>query len=323
MNSEKAFLEAQSALFKARVDSEKQQFPGFGDNFGKSGASSFEAAGRDKFHVTAKTAGAYQIAAKELAKILLGEQEASVLLTEADRNSVPAYLNESTRLTRIGLEVRQLLGASLAPEASGSAALIGVGSLLSELAQVTKLFRTDKNVSFSDVDLPDELLTDLIAVEAGAKVIYPSAYVDSLLDGSYATTFAQGLKQILSRRSELLKLTGANKAKADVVLTEINQWASQLTAPDATTKLPLLLTVLRGEVVSGAIKGVSGRTLNIKVLAEGGSSLKTSSIWRSDRLYASGGVVVSYTIAKGGTAPAIIKAGLITSETPFQRIPLK
>lgn len=323
MNHTRAFVEAETALLKANIDAAKQKFPGLGDSSGKSGELSFDTAGRDKFHVSARTAEAYQSAAKELAKILLDEQEACVLLTDADRNSVPVFLNESTRLMRIFLELRELVEIPVVQEGSVAASIVGAGSLLTELAQITRLFRSDKAVSFTDADLPDELLTDLIAVEAKNKVIYPNAYLDSLLDGSYSTNFGQSLKKVLDRRNDLRKVTGVNKVKAETLMAEITQWSLQLTNADAITRAPMLLTILRGEVVTEAMKRAGGRTLNVKVLAEGGTSLKTSNIWRSDKLYASGGVVISYRVAKGGLAPSITKAGVISSETPFQLIPLK
>lgn len=324
LTDKKALLDAQDALVKSEATLEKDKFPGFGENFGKSGALTVDSAERDKFHITAMSAQAFPDAAGKLAAILIEEGKPVVLLTDADRNVVPLYWSEKLRLDRIDANVLSLIGPppkTATPE--GVAELLGIGSLLSEISQFTQLFRTDKNIAYADSLLPDELFLDLVAVEAKSKVLYPSGTLDALLTGSYGSDFARQLQKSFQRRDSLLSITSAGKKeKAAAILAEMDSLASNLSTPDASTKVPLLMNVLRGELVQGSIKAADGRVLSVRVAAKGGASLRTSSVWRSDRLYASGGVIVTYRLTSGGPFPTIIRAGVILSETKFVRLPL-
>ena len=322
LNDEKALLEARSALDKAKATGIKERFPGFDKDFGKEGALIIESAERDKFHVTARAADAFLIAAQKLAAIHSEVPGKSVLLTNLDRSAVPTYWRENRRLIKIATEVRDLLGPKVTPEALPAAGILSVGSMLSELAQFTKLVRGDKSIAFAVTDLPDEILLDALTVAAKGSVLYPASTLDALLDGSYPTEFGKILLDVTKRRSELLTAPGAKQARAKAVLAELDAMAADLSAADTLTQAPLLMTVLRGEVVNRDLISTNGQVFAIKIVAKGGTSLKDSRIWRSDRPYAAGGVVTAYRITTGGTSPTILRAGVVTQETAFQQIPL-
>lgn len=330
---QKALVDAQNELAKSEAGLAKSKFSGFGDNFGKTGAVTVESAERDKFHITAKSAEAFPDAAKQiLAALPLEEAKPVVLLTEADRNSVPIYWSEKIKLDRLASAVDDLLGKEVQKaEKEGNADLLGIGSLLSEVAQFTQLFRTDKSVAFAESSLPDELLLDLIAQQAPTKVIYPSAAMDALWTGGVSSNFGSLVSALFKRRGKLSEFSEKAKGKKDqtaaaaaasAALADLDALATSLATPDVTTKIPLLLTVFRGEFVAGALTSNSGRALTVKVAEKGGASLKTSSIWHSDRLYASGGVVATYRLTSGGTVPTVTRAGVVVSETKFVRVPL-
>lgn len=322
LNDEKALLEARSGRDKAAATSIADRFPGFGNDFGKQGTLTIDSAERDKFHVTARAAEAFTRVADRLAVILSDTDGPSVLLTDADRNALPVYSREYTRLLRLATDVRALLGPTLTPEAIPAAGLLSVGSLVSELAQFTQLVRTDKSVAFANTDLADDVLLDQIVVAAKGKLIYPASVLDSLLNGNYPSEFAKALREVTKRRTELLAAKAPKLDKAKSLLSEINSLSEDLTAQDANTKFPLLMTAMRGEVVNAALIASSGQVFSVTVAAKGGSSLKVSSIWRSDRLYAAGGVVASYRLVSGGPTPKILKAGVIAEETAYKQIPL-
>lgn len=327
LTDQKALIDAQVGLATSQASQAKGQFPSFGDNFGKTGALTVETSERDKFHVTARSAESFVSAAKQIATILSAEIATPVvLLTDADRNAIPIYWSERIRLNRLLTDTKPFSDVtSPTPEAAG-AAISGVGALLSQVAEFSQLFRTNKSVAFDDSLLPDEFLLDLVAAEPTTmgKLLYPAGALDSLLEGASSTQFGKDIATLFSRR---LKLTAALAVKdkkeiASAILAEMDTLATRLVATDAATKVPELLTVMRGELASDYLKVADGRTFSLKVAAKGGASLKTSSIWHSDRLYASGGIVVTYRLSSGGQLATVKKAGVIVSETKFMRIPL-
>ncbi|MGK5078906.1 hypothetical protein [Janthinobacterium sp. HLX7-2] len=322
--------EAIAAKNKSEATLAASEFPAFPDGFGKAGTVTVDAADRDKFHVTARTAESFKKAAQALAATLPAAKagKMSILLTDADRNAVAVYFKESQRIGAITKDMCALVNdkALIKPEAFGPE-LIGVGSLLNEIAQFAKLFRTDKSISFTSTDLADDILFDLLAVAASDKLIYPAGGIDALLDGSYATEFAKAVRTMTQCRAAPPKAPiTSDKDKATVAA--VDALATELASADTVTRQPILLSALRGELVQNSLASANA-FLSVKVAAKGGASLKTSSIWRSDRLYAAGGVVVAYRLTEKGDpgqgnviVPKVLIADVITQETEFVQVPL-
>ncbi|MCQ9376301.1 hypothetical protein NMQ14_18820 [Methyloversatilis sp. XJ19-13] len=324
INNKKALIEAQDALMKAQVALLKNRFPAFSEDFGNAGALTIESAERDKFHVTARSAEAFRSAARQIANAIKNDGNPVVLMTDADRASVPTFWSERAALQRVDSEIIKLLGdIPKDPDKESSLALFGIGTIMSQVAQFTQLARTDRSLAFTDSLLPDELLYDLVAIELSQTALYPGAAVDAILATGAASTFAKQFDAIAKRRATLTKVDGKDKEKAAAVLAEFDELSARLVAVDASTEMPLLLTVLRGELVDQFLIASKGRTLSIKVASKGGTSLKVTSVWRSDRLYAAGGVVASYRLTAPGPNGGIAKAGVVISETPFKYIPLE
>lgn len=334
LKDETALLNAKADLAKAKAAA----FPALPEGTGKNGALTVETAERDKFHVTARAAESYKDAAKKLAAILKGA-EPMALLTDADRNAIVTYKTENAKLVSLTSRMQKFLGPKpIKPE---SVDLVGVASLLTQVAQFAKLFRTDKSLAFADVSLPDELLLDLLVVELPGSLLYPAAALDAVYAGSLGSMYANGVRDVVDRRTEVADIakqqipepkdakdTKGAKAKEEALkrkdeaialLAEIDTLATALVSIDTSTKLPALMFIMRGELAEGYVKTAKAQVLSVRIEAKGGSSLKTSSIWRSDRLYAAGGVVVSYRVTKEAD---IVKAGVVTSETQFVQIPL-
>lgn len=324
INDRKALIDAQDALIKSQIALIKDSYPAFGEDFGKKGALTIESGERDKFHVTARSAAAFAAVADELAALVKPEADEGkrpiVILVDADRIAFQLYWTEKLALDSLQARVAAVLQESVtfAPQAVGTA-LFTVGTALSQLAQFTQIFRTDKNVAFTDSLLPDEFLLDLVVLRLPvASVRYPSGELDRFLSKDFQSPYAKQLSDVLSKHGRLL----ASGEAAKNVLGELTTLSTRLVTPDATTKVPALLTVLRGELVQGHVSQAEARTLSVKIASKGGTSLKTSSIWRSDRLYASGGLIVTYRIADAGPNSKVLKAGVVSSESGFVRIPL-
>lgn len=326
LNDRKAVIAAQSELIDAQTKLIKSAYPAFGENFGKAGAVTVESAERDKFHVTARAAAAFADVAGQLVAIakvpLQSDPKATrpvLLLTESDRTAWQTYLVENIALA--GLETRVMEALRTTPKAfAPTAGLYAAGLALSQIADFAKLFRTDKSVAFTDALIPDEALLDQVAAGLPADgTYYPAAEIDGSMASNYNSDYLAMLNAVLSRHAELVAKGDAAKD----LLKEVDNLATRLVTQDATTKVPLLLTVLRGELAGkhASLPGVL--MLSVKVVSKGGTSLKTSSIWRSDRLYASGGLIVSYRLADGQNNFRLLKAGIVSSESGFVEVPLK
>lgn len=319
-----ALVKVETEAFLAEVALLKAKYPALGDNFGKAGALSFDSAGRDNFHVTARTAQAFQSAAEELAKLFKDDGNV-VLLTEADRSALPAYWVQQQALLRIERRFTSLLPPlPKIDQEAASLALFGLSAALSQLQQLPKAFKSDKALSFTDAELPDDFLLDLVAVKSPG-LLYVSAALDGVLTDSIPTDFTKKLGAVDSRRAELIAWAGADKARKEQVAEatkELDALVTILLTPETTTKVPLLVTVLRGELAAQFLTRAKGKVLTVRVASKGGASLRTSNWWRSDRLYAAGGVTVLYRLTDGAALGQVKKAGIVNAETPFVQVPL-
>jgi hypothetical protein len=171
---------------------------------------------------------------------------------------------------------------------------------------------------------------DLLAVQLPDKLLYPAVAVDAVYSGAIVSTYGSTLRKTMERRGQLAAIASESnpkdekrKAQAGALLAELDSLSTALLTPDATTKLPMLMLIMRGEIGDAYVSQAGGRVLTVRIAAKGGSSLKTSSIWRSDRLYAAGGVIATYRLTGGNNNPRVLKAGAVTAETGFVEVPLK
>ncbi len=322
INQQKALLTAQDELVKLQAALIKDASPSLGDNFGRKGTLTIESGERDKFHVTARSAAAFATVADELVKRVKTAPGAGpiVILVDADRAAFQTYWIEKFALDNLDTRIRQVLKKPPAAQAQAlGMTVFAVGTALAQLAQLPQLFRTDKSVAFTDSVLPDELLLDLVALRLPTDALkYPSAELDGIMAKDFRSRYAEKLKDVLDLRQALVSAGDAAKDGLD----ELKTLSTRLATSDTTTKVPGLLTVLRGEIVANHVELQDARTLSIKVASKGGASLKTSSIWRSDRLYASGGLIVSYRLADASKNARLLQAGVVSAESGFERIRL-
>lgn len=319
LNDKKALLEAKEGVAKAENALAKAESEAFPDSFGKKGALSLS--GTDTVRVAAKTAQAFKRAATQIAEVLKSEEDFVVLLSDADRISIPIYRAEDKTLRRL-LELARPHVEGATPE---GAELLALGTMLSQVAQFTQLFRTDRSVTFVSSTLPEDLLFDLVAAAAPQKVLYPGAEVDSLLAASsISTRFGSSLTTLAAMRESLGSIKVAErKAAAAEVIAQIDQFLTRLAAVNESTKTIGLLSVLRGELASSFLELAKGGVLTVRVLAQGGTTLKTQSIWRSDRYFVSGNVAVSYRLVSKGSPAKVLRSDIVSSDEPFTRIPLE
>lgn len=313
-------LQAQKDLIDAQKSIIDAMFPSFGDKFGKSGEATIESGEGDKFHATSKSAEALREAAGTLyaAVAAASENKKIALVTDDDRRSISAYIIARKDVESLGSSLQKIIdeekqtqdtkGVGLAPYA--------VGQLLSEIAQFTKLFRTDHSLFFTTPNLPEQLFVDLVAASAKGKqeIIYPAAGLDVTFSQE-GSPFLQLLKSLGDKRAQLSS-AATNKNKD--LLDHYEKFMSALLAVD-DSKFPLLFYVIRGESATNAIKEAEGRILTVKLTHQAGTTMRVSSVWRRDRLFASGGVIVSYRYTDGAT---VVTADVVTVDAGLSEIPL-
>jgi len=313
-----ALTEARTKLMTAEISLAKLQFPLQDGDVGKTGVLTIETSDRDKFHVTARSVEAFQMAAKRLAVIVAASSKAVVILSEVDRVAMAQFRSERFALDSIERRRNGILGSPTAAPQGLGPSVLSISSALSQMAQFTQLFRSDISLSFTESSLPDTVFTDLLAVELKQNARYPAGELDSLFVDGKETAFSRSLNGVLTSRDALSKKGDDGKA----ILADIEALSARLSSTDIMTKMPVLFTVLRGELVANAV-GAAPMSVTVNVVSKGGSSMKTSNIFRSDRLYAAGGLMVSYRLAKTGASSSLELAGVIVEESGFVRVNLK
>lgn len=336
LNAQRDLVKAQSDLVTAQKGLIDAMFPAFASNFGKSGEVKIDTGEGDKFHATAKAADALRSAASEVCKAVAlrvpsetaqtdtaaGDGKAPrkktiALFTDDDRRALAAYRVANGD----GLFLKAQLEAVVAKKSGGSVvteavppglAIFGAGMLLSEIADFTKLFRTDRTLFFSAPDLPEQLLVDLIAACPDLAVSFPAAGVDA----AFASGDSEFMKLVDALRALRQKIA-ANSDNKDLI-DHYEQFMTKLLALD-DAKFPVLFSVLRGEAAMRSATTAEKRILTVRLVTKGGTTMKTSNIWREDRFYASGGVIVSYRYTVSDT---LVAADVIALDSGFSRLSL-
>lgn len=336
LTKQKDLVKAEVDLLTEQNNLTKAKFAALPDGLGKAGTLTVEEGGKDKFHVAARTADAFEIAATKLVAEIKDQPGPITLVTDSDIAAAPFFLAQRATLTRISKLLEPLeeemkknpkpgVAEKEATKESVGAAIYAAGTALSQLQQIMKAVKTDKTLSFTDADIPEEFLLDLLVYKAPDKLVYPSLALENVLAGGSDSDFMKDLDSLAQRRRTLVTWAGTDKGrkeKISQVTAEAETFASALYVPDQTTKAIPLVAVLRGEATNNHLVASQARSLRIRIASKGGASLKTSAWWRNDRLYASGGAVVLYRVVDGKSQGQILKAGVVNAETAFVRISL-
>jgi hypothetical protein len=111
LTHKKELVKAESDLLAAEAELQKNKFPALPTGIGKAGTLAVDEAGRDKFHVTARTADAFEQAASKLAQLLKDQAGQVTILTDADRAALPVYWTQNGALKQIENRFVEVLGA--------------------------------------------------------------------------------------------------------------------------------------------------------------------------------------------------------------------
>ncbi|MGA7179828.1 MAG: hypothetical protein WBX11_09630 [Thiobacillaceae bacterium] len=277
------------------------------------------------------------------------------ILVDSDLNAITAYQFTSWSLTHLAQDFehamanyddarKRYLDAIKQPvQKLFLPGLATVAGVLSVGLDVAKWFRTNLEVHPETPSVTDQDLADAIfSCMDPTKVTYPSAERAKAItswDNSSTKALLEKVDGLSSQANrdviEGKSYEDPGKGKEgksefdalqsvvttlDALGTHYKDLMGSLIATDATTKAPLLLTVLQGETTSKSLLDVDA-LLSARRLTVAGFSVKSESIWRSDQLFASGGVIVSYQITdKNGN---LKKVGIVTKEGKLHRVDLK
>lgn len=316
----KTLAEAKTEALKADAELIKAQSPLLGTDFGKKGDIAIT--GTDTVRVVSRVTAGLQQTANQIGEFLRNEKDPVVLLTDLDRTAIARYWNEKETISRLKRKSSDLLHDNETASSAEATQIYALGLLLSQVAQFSQLLRTDKSIAIVSSNLSEDLLLDLIAAQTPQKTLYPSAGIDALLSGSSPSQFAKDVAALPSLRERLVKLSEpAKKDTAKGLVTQIDEFLQRLAAADTELKSTNLLLALRGELASGYIDAAQGRIFSVKILAQGGLTMTSKSMWRGDKYYVSGNTVVSYRLTSAKGVSTVLMADIITTDVPFKEIP--
>lgn len=319
LDAEKALVNSRKDLFEAQQNLLKAQFPEV--QGGKTGALSIGTGSAYAIGAWAKVYERIDAAARtvcvSLGDLLTGKEP---IITSDDE------IRQTFRYTIGAQELALLLKEASAVTArppttikpEGLPPIASIATVLTSVASLTKLFRTDRTIRDEAVSVEDSALKDAVArclSERKIAFILPDVrMLPALLAGK--SQFLTDLHSLVDKRTSLDAMASdtaaPDKAKAaTALLTRIDTFVSDLLAAEGTTEAPLV-SILRGEVLADAFKGTRP-VLSLKLVKQGGISMTTSSIWREDRLYVGGGVIVSYRFSENDR---LVRAEVIPKVDP-------
>lgn len=319
-NNKKDLINAQKDLLAAQKSLIDAMYPVI-PNLGKEGTITKAATNVDSFHATTQTYTAIQAAASKVCSAL--EKNAGsnkvLLISEGDGVAIAQFkiINEQLEdfrdnLSEYGKFKRHAEGLMVAPIIGST--LYSLAALGNSITSFSKIFRTDREFSSEDLTVDLLLWESILASECAKKEngkanLLSASILDAYLirnESNFLKTFNKVIKMKASLEND--------KSKADI-FKDLSPGLSkliELVSNEATLKKLLRSEYLNSHYDSGTLIATT------KVIKATGFNMKTSNIWRSDKLYASGSVVVFYSLAdKEGK---LTDANLIIEETKLQEI---
>jgi len=330
--AQKDLVDAQTSLFAAKLPTLPK---------GKEGAISFESGSGDVFHSTVQAYNALNEATRLLCRkvnelhpeVNPPKPKTAVALIAGDE----LRLASQYRLVRDEAAALQSeYDAELKPEPRKTfdvrsvPLLPAAGLIASTLVDLSKLFRTDRKFFFSSptlaaTALPDQL-AECLSKSKTVELLYAAVELENALasDSSELMANLRRLSESDLKLNQLINLVASkgnsatpfeamNLSRWRALSERFQNFKKGLEGTDAGSKLTIMLAALQGEAADKMLRGA--KRLTVSLATQGGTTLVTSSTFRSDRLYTSGGVVVAYRLTEGNSIEA---AGTLPVETKFE-----
>ena len=309
-NNKKDLIDAQKDLLTSQKALIDVMYPVI-SNLGKSGTITKGTSNIDPFHATTQTYQALHTAAEKVCSAIeIKDSEKVLLISEGDGVAVAQFkiINEQLKIINVKLAEEKNRDANIPRTLAVGTVLYSLAALSNSLASFTKIFRTDREFSSEVVEISAGDWESMLAGKCNKK-LDTATTLDAYLINQ-PSNFLKTFHEVMTNKAVLEN----DKSKADMLkelspsLTKLNELISNETS---------LKKILRSEYLVGKVK-TTPSVLTTKVIKAIGFNMKTSNIWRSDKLYASGSVVVSYSIAdsKGN----LTDGGLIVEETELLEV---
>ena len=328
LEAEKATIEAEVDRNKARLELLQQQFPVI--TGGNSGSIKFEAS------KGAYAIGAWEMVfqrmaegASELCKSLNDTFKSAnlkevILVSEDDLQLPAAYIIVSGEQKRLQLELDAILVIKVdKPSVEPPpvvASIPAIGAIFNSAVSIAKLFRTDITLHPEATTVNVTSVKDEIAKCLSTRQIivnYPALFARHALLSSSGSEFLVQLQKLSADRrsaeSKVLQMPSASRpANALPLFAQVDKFMGDLVGASAVSAEVPLLSVVRGEAIQ---LGLANNTsmLMVGIPQQGGLSMITSNVWRSDRLFVGGGMIISYRLSNKGS---ILASGTIAKVDP-------
>ena len=207
--------------------------------------------------------------------------------------------------------------------------LTGVAAVVSSAISITNLLRSDLTLYQESTNIGVTALKDATfqcLTEKANKAVYPeNASRYRLMTESKDGEFIKDVDRLKLERfrlaTKIAKLPQKSVPKnAEAVFAQVDKFLADLYSVNTARNELVLLTALRGEIISSHWGKDKSQLLEISIPQQGGISMISSSTWRSDRLYVGGGLIVRYRLSD---AEKLVDAGTIEKIDPaFKHVPL-
>jgi len=314
IDAQKASIESQTQLLssqKSLVDAMFPQITG-----GKTGAISFDTSTNIGPLAQPGAIEALNTLAGSICKAVAATTPSSIVLaTDGDLKLIAQakWINLQLAGLTEGYKSEAVQGPAAGQMTNAFPAglgLYGIGAALKEVASFAQLFRSDATIFSATVKVDQDSLNASVAGCLRdfkvSEVYLPKALLINSLTFPSNSAIQDLLKTLEHQRGkadvELNTLAGKpdevskrRVARLTVLNASMDALISNLFVTNEKSLEPLIVGVLAGEAMQQKI-GAGSKVLQATLSNAGASGIKSSSIWRSERLYSWATVTVNYAL---------------------------
>ena len=259
----------------------------------------------------------YRVAKKELdylkAELEKANSATNTCATAATKQETPAK------------QQKPAPGTGALPSAE-NAPMVAAATIVKSVVDISKIFRVDRTIHTETPTMTDDDLVTAVRICLKGKSLKDRVLQSLVSTDSQKSGFLEALDAAQAIREELRSRTQGTTCSGSIESSQsrFDTFYTQLIgAADGKTESRMGI-LLSAEILVRAStpSGTSGRPLllSVGINETGGATQLAKSTFFSDRLYASGGVIVKYSLQNH---EGLSSEGLIVERTDFTRIPLK
>ena len=215
------------------------------------------------------------------------------------------------------------MGALPSAEVGGT---VAAAAFVKSAVDISKIFRVDRTIHTETPTMTDDDLVSAVHICLKGRSLKDRVLQSLVSNDSQKSSFLEALDAAQATREELRSRAQGKSCSGSIESSQsrFDSFYSQLmSVADGKTESKMGV-LLSAEILVRAStpSGTSGRPLllSVGINETGGATQLAKSTFFSDRLYASGGVIVKYSLQNH---EGLSSEGLIVERTDFTRIPLK